>query len=94
LARIQALEAAAARALGVTRQRFLDELEGAAALAKEKGEPMALLAAWREIGKACGFYAVQPIKVELDVRGQVEMGRLNMLSDQQLLQIIEAGQAA
>jgi len=94
LARIQALEAAAARALGVNRQRFLDELEGAAALAKEKGDPSALLAAWREIGRACGFYAVQPVRVEIDVGGQVEMGRLNMLSDQQLLQIIEAGQAA
>lgn len=93
LARIQALEAAAAQALGVTRQRFLDELEVAAALAKEKGDPSALLAAWREIGKACGFYAAQPIKVDIDVRGQIEMGRLKAMSDQQLLAIITAGQA-
>lgn len=94
LARIQALEAAAAHEMGVTRQQFLGELQEAAALAKEKREPMAMIAAWREIGKACGFYQVQPIKVEIDVRGQVEMGRMNTLSDHQLLQIITAGQAA
>jgi len=93
LGRIQALEAAAAQALGVTRQRFLDELEGAAALAKAQGDAQAMIAAWREIGKACGFYNPQPIKVEIDVKGQVEMGRLNALSDQQLLAIISAGQA-
>lgn len=28
-----------------------------------------MIAAWREIGKACGFYTVQPVKVEIDVRG-------------------------
>jgi hypothetical protein len=93
LGRIQALEAAAAQALGVTRQRFLDELEGAAALAKQKGDPMALLAAWREIGRACGFYQAERVKVDLSVAGSLEMGRLNALSDQQLLHIIKAGQA-
>lgn len=91
LERIQTLEATAAQALGVTRQRFLDELQGAAALAKTLGDPAAMIAAWREIGKACGFYTVQPIKVEIDVRGQVEMGRLNNLSDAQLLTLIASG---
>ncbi len=91
LARIQALEATAADALGVSRQRFLDELVAAAALAKKQGDVSAMIAAWREIGKACGFYTIQPIKVEIDVRGQVEMGRLNSLSDAQLLAMIASG---
>ena len=94
LERIQALEASAAQALGVTRQQFLGELQQAAALAKTRCEPAAMIAAWREIGKACGFYAVQPVKVEIDVRGQVEMGRLNTLSDQQLLALIASGGGA
>lgn len=94
LARIRALEAAAADELGVSRQRFLYELQEAAALAKSKGDPAAMVAAWREIGKACGFYTVQPIRVDLNVKGQVEMGRLNQLSDAELLKIIGAGQAA
>jgi hypothetical protein len=92
--RIQALEAASARDLGVTRQRFLNELKAAAALAKSKGDAGACIAAWREIGKACGFYQAERIKVEVNVAGSPEMGRMNALSDQQLLSIIEAGQAA
>jgi len=93
LSRIQALEAAAADALGVTRQRFLKELEGAAALAKAQGDAAAMVAAWREIGKACGFYQAERVKVDLNVQGQVEMDKLNAMSDQQLLSIIAAGQA-
>ena len=92
--RIQALEAIAAADMGVTRQRFLVELQEAAALAKEKREPMAMIAAWREIGKACGFYAPEAKKVDLSLAGQVEMGRMNQLSDAELLGIIGAGQAA
>ncbi len=94
LERIRALEAASARELRVTRLRFLFELQEAAALAKEKKEPAALIAAWREIGKACGFYQPERIKVDVNVAGSPEMGRLNMLSDAELLKIIEAGQAA
>jgi hypothetical protein len=91
--RLRALEAAAAQELGVSRQKFLKELEGAAALAKEKRDPMAVLAAWKEIGKACGYYQAERVKVDVNVQGHVEMGRLNQLSDAELLQIITADQA-
>jgi hypothetical protein len=94
LSRIQALEVASALELGVTRQRFLYELQEAAALAKSRGDVGALIAAWREIGKACGFYQPDRIKVDVNVAGSLEMGRLNQLSDAELLKIIEAGQAA
>lgn len=94
LNRIQALEAASAQELGVTRQRFLFELQEAAALAKSKGDAGACIAAWREIGKACGFYQPERIKVDVNVAGSLELGRMNQLSDTELLKIIEAGQAA
>jgi phage terminase small subunit len=94
LERIQTLEATAADALGVTRQRFLFELQEAAALAKAKADPAAMVAAWREIGRACGFYAAQPIKVDLNVSGQAVMNKMNALSDAELLKIISAGQTA
>jgi hypothetical protein len=87
--RIQALEAASALELGVTRQRFLYELQEAAALARERQEPAAMIAAWREIGKACGFY--EPERVKVNVARSRKMGRLNQLSDAELLKIIEAG---
>ena len=94
LNRIQALEAASARELGVTRQRFIFELQEAAALAREKRDPASMIAAWREIGKACGFYQPERLKVNVNVAGSLEMGRMNQLSDAELLKIIEAGQAA
>jgi hypothetical protein len=92
--RIHALEAASALELGVIRQRFIFELQEAAALAKEKRDPAAMIAAWREIGKACGFYQPERIKVDVNVATSLEMGRLNQLSDAELLKIIEDGQAA
>ena len=93
LFRSQALEAASAQELGVTRQRFLFELQEAAALAKEKRDPAAMIAAWREIGKACGFYQPERIKVDVNVAGSLEMRKWNQLSDAELLQFIKAGQA-
>jgi hypothetical protein len=93
LNRIQALEAASARELGVTRQRFIFELQEAAALAAEKREPAAMIAAWREIGKACGFYQPERIKLDVNVAGSLEMGRMNQLSDAELLKIITTGRA-
>ena len=92
--RIQTLEALTAIDLGVSRQRFLAELESAATLAKARGEPMAMIAAWKEIGKACGFYQAERVKVDLSRGGQAEMGRVSRLSDQELIDLISAGTAA
>ncbi len=94
LERIQALEADAARELGVSRQRFLYELQEAAALAMEKREPMAAIAAWREIGKACGFYQAERIKVDVNVAAGLEMAKWNQFSDAELLALIASGGGA
>jgi hypothetical protein len=50
-----------------------------------------MVAAWREIGKACGFYTVQPIRVDVNVKGTVDMDRYNLMTDTELLKIIAAG---
>jgi hypothetical protein len=92
--RICELEAQTAVDLGVTRQQFLFELQEAAALAKEKKEPAAMIAAWREIGKACGFYAVETKRVELSAgQGAVQANFMGM-SDAQLLVLIAKGAGA
>ncbi len=93
LERIQALEATAAADLGVTRERFLNELQGAAALAKEMREPMAMIAAWTAIGKACGFFTPERVKVDLNLSAQLEMTRMNQMTDAELLGIMGAGRA-
>lgn len=91
LGHIQALEAVAAVELGVTRQRLLYELQEAAALAKAKSEPMAMIAAWREIGKVCGLYQPERVKVDLNVEGQVALNHLERMTDAELLALIARG---
>lgn len=77
--------------LGVTRQQMLDKLQEAAALAKAKCEPMAMVAAWREIGKVCGFYQTERVKVEVDLVGSGITDRMENMSDSELLRVIAAG---
>lgn len=93
LGRIQELEAQTAVDLGMSRALWLIRLEEAAALAKEKKEPMAMIAAWREIGKACGFYQAERVRVEVDLGGQSEVAQLERMTDAQLLTLIEKGAA-
>lgn len=63
-------------------------------MAKLQCDPAVMVAAWKQIGHLMGYYSPERIKVDVNVAGSLEMGRLNMLSDAELLKIIEAGQAA
>ncbi len=92
MVRIQELEAQAAVDMSMSRALWLVKMEEAAALAKEKQDPMAMIAAWREIGKACGFYLPVRVRVEVDLAGRAVLDRMNSLSDGELLQLIAAGQ--
>lgn len=49
---------------------------------------MAQIAAWREIGKMCGFYSPERHKVEVSDRGREYLQRMELLSEAELLAII------
>jgi hypothetical protein len=49
-------EKAAAKRLAVTKERIIAELEGALELAKQKGDPAAMIRGWAEIAKLIGAY--------------------------------------
>ncbi len=91
LERIRALEAQTAVDMGMSRERLLVRLREAADLAKELRQPMAMVAAWREIGKVCGFYEPERVRVEVDVDSDLELARLQRLPDSALLAMIAAG---
>jgi phage terminase small subunit len=57
--------------------------------ARVQSNPMAMVSGLREIGKMLGFYAPEVKKVDLNVAGQVELKRMNQMSDAELLQIID-----
>ena len=88
LEHLRTLEALTAVDMGMSRERLLAELQGAAALAKEKREPMAMIAAWREIGKICGFYQPDRVRVAVDLAGQGDLAQVERMTDDELLAII------
>jgi phage terminase small subunit len=93
-AALQARQEADAIRLSIQREDVLKGLVEAAAMAKLQCDPAGMVAAWKQIGHLMGYYSPERIKVDVDVAGSLEVGRLNQLSDAELLKIIEAGRAA
>ncbi len=91
---LQARQTADAMRLSIRREDVLNGLVQAAKMAKLQCDPAGMVAAWKQVGHLMGYYSPERIKVDVNVAGRLEMGRMNALSDQQLLSIIEAGQAA
>lgn len=88
-AAVGALEAVTAKALGVTRQRVINELQEAAAMARQKAEPMAMIAAWKAIAQAAGLD--RPEKVVGERRpGTTSMKRMESMTDEELHAMISA----
>ena len=91
---VAAQQIADAARLSIQREDVLNGLVEAAAMAKLQCDPAGMVAAWKQVGHLMGYYSPERIKVDVNVAGSLEMGRLNQLSDAELLKIIEAGQAA
>lgn len=89
-AAISAQEAITAHELGLTREKVLQELLEAIAVAKLKGDPATMISGWREIGKMCGFYSPERYKVEVNDRGSEYLRYMESLSEAELLAIIDS----
>lgn len=77
----------------MTKKKVLDMLQEAYDVAKTVSEPSSMVSAAREIGRMCGFYEPTRVQVDVNVAGGA-MDRLNRLSDEELLKIIDGGGAA
>ena len=86
---LQARQSADAARLCLRREDVLAALLEAVDQARVQSNPMAMVSGLREIGKMLGFYAPEVKKVDLNVAGQVELKRMNQMSDAELLQIID-----
>ena len=60
-------------------------------MAKLSAEPASMVSAAREIGRLCGYYEPRKVQLDVTVQGSIAMGRLNALSDAELLRLIESG---
>ena len=93
-ARLEALQAADATRLCLEREVVLNGLTQSIEMARLQGNPAAMIRGWSEIGRLMGYYAPEVKKVDLDVGCQVEIDRVNQLSDAELVRIIETGTAS
>lgn len=91
---LQARQTADAARLSIQREDVLQGLLKAAETAKLQCDPAGMVAAWKQTGHLMGYYSLERVKVDVNVAGSLEMGRLTHLSDAELLKIIEAGRAA
>lgn len=87
---IQAREAEAARRLELDRQAVLQRLQEAAEMARIKADTMAMIAAWREIGRMCGYYAPERTNVEISASSVELRMRIREMPDEELLALAEA----
>ena len=77
-------------ASGVTKKKVIDGFLEAIDMGRMKGDPLAMIAGWREVGKMCGFFEPTKSKIEISVNGQVMVQRLNQMTDEELLAIAES----
>ena len=89
-AALQARHAADATRLSIRREDVLNGLVEAVEQARVQRNPMAMIRGWVEIAKLMGLGAPERVRVDLNISGQAELGRLNSLSDAELLEIINA----
>ena len=86
-------QALAAR-FDLDRQRLANELLKAADMAKAQGDPAGMVAAYREIGRMCGFYAPEKRAGAGFLADQAGLQAFEAMSDEELAAIVAAATAA
>lgn len=89
LAAIAEEREAYARASAMTKKKVVDGFVEAIEMGRIKGDPLAMIAGWREVAKMCGFYEPTKAQLTVSVQGQVMLHRLNALPDEELLRLAE-----
>ncbi len=79
-----------AEAAGYSRKEFVADLKEALDMGRQLSDPVAMIAAARELGKACGYYAETKVTHEVKHSGEV-MHRMEQLPDSELIKLIEKG---
>jgi hypothetical protein len=73
------------------RRQVMEGLKESIEMAKLMSEPSTMIQGWKVIAQMCGYMAPVETRVKVDITGNVTMGKLNALSDAELLEMIERG---
>lgn len=85
----QAEKEAFERDSGMSRKRVIEGMLESIEMAKTMAEPSTMVAGWREIGRMCGYYEPVQVKHTVTHEGKVLMERLDKLSDEELMELIQ-----
>ena len=77
----------------MTREKVMGMIMEGYEMAKLMSEPASMIAAAREAGKMCGYYAPVETRIKLDVSGNIIMKDLNTMTDAELLEVMAKGAA-
>ena len=87
-AAVRAGEAEIAADAKVTRAAVLTGLQEAIDIARARSDPSAMIAAWREIAKMCGFYAPERAHVHFSANGWALRNEVAQMTDSELAALI------
>lgn len=73
----------------ITKKQVIDGFLDSIQCAKLVGEPIAMVAGWREVARVCGFYDKDVKKIDITVNGQLQLERLQAIPREQLLAMVE-----
>jgi len=86
---VEFLRARSEKLILASREKVLKGFLEAIEQAKLMSEPMTQIAGWREIGKMCGYYAPEVKEININVGAKRVIGQLEVMSDRELLELIE-----
>lgn len=91
---LEARQHADAERLSIEREDAIQGFRQAIDQAKAMGNPAAMIAGWREIGRLMGFYAPEVRRVEFSGGHPDSYRAMAAMSDAELLAVIARGEAA
>lgn len=72
----------------MTRARVMEGLLDAANIAKLQADPTAMVGAWREVGKMCGYYEPVKTKIDITVNGSITQ-KVERMDTETLMKILK-----
>lgn len=77
--------------MAMSRDRVIEGLLEAVAMARAQADPGAMIAAFREIAKICGYYTPErTLKVDINIEAKRFIDKLETLSDAELVALVES----
>ena len=78
-----------AEELELTREKVMRGLLEAVEIARLQADPGAMVKAWSEIARMCGYYAPVKQRVDVSVSAKRRIAEFETMSDAELLKIVE-----